>query len=62
MTESLRTTVKCQDPGDGSGDVIIDLPPEVLSAMNVGPGDLLSIELANAAIVLKCIGDANTIS
>ncbi|PLR64110.1 AbrB family transcriptional regulator [Pseudomonas sp. QC2] len=62
MTESLRTTVKCQDPGDGSGDVIIDLPPKVLAALNVGPGDLLSIELANAAIVLKGIRDANTIS
>ncbi|WP_445180348.1 AbrB/MazE/SpoVT family DNA-binding domain-containing protein [Pseudomonas sp. McL0111] len=62
MTESVRTTVKCQDPGDGSGDVIIDLPPEVLAAMNVGPGDLLSIELANGAIVLKSIRDANTIS
>ena len=62
MTESVRTTVKCQDPGDGSGDVIIDLPSEVLAAMNVGPGDLLSIELANGAIVLKSIRDANTIS
>ncbi len=30
--------------------------------MNLGPGDLLSIELANGAIVLKGIRDANTIS
>lgn len=60
MTESVRTTVKCQDPGDGSGDVIIDLPPEVLAAMNVGLGDLLNIELVNGAIVLKRIRDAST--
>lgn len=60
MTESVLTTVKCQDPGDGSGDVIIDLPPEVLVAMNVGLGDLLNIELVNGAIVLKRIRDAST--
>lgn len=60
MTESVLTTVKCQDPGDGSGDVIIDLPPEVLAAMNVGLGDLLNIELVNGAIVLKRIRDAST--
>ena len=60
MTESVRTTVTCQDPGDGSGDVIIDLPPDVLAAMNVGFGDLLSIELVNGAIVLKPIRDTDT--
>lgn len=45
MSDSVRTTVKCQDPGDGSGDVIFDLPQNVLAAMNVGLGDLLTIEL-----------------
>lgn len=60
MSESLRTTVTCQDPGDGSGDVIIDLPPDVLKAMNVGLGDLLSIELVEGAIVLKPVRDADS--
>ena len=60
MTPSVRTMVKCQDPGDGSGDVIIDLPPVVLAAINVGLGDFLSIELVNGAIVLRPIRDANT--
>lgn len=36
MSDSVRATVKYQDPGDGSGDGIIDLPPDVLTAMNVG--------------------------
>ena len=60
MSDSVRTTVKCQDPGDGSGDVIIDLPPDVLAAMNVGFGDLLTIELIEGSIVLKPIRDAKT--
>lgn len=59
MSESVRTVVKCQDPGDGSGDVIIDLPPDVLAAMNVGLGDSLSIEVTNGVIVLRPIRDAD---
>lgn len=60
MSDSVRTTVKCQDPGDGSGDGIIDLPPDVLTAMNVGLGDLLTIELVEGSIVLKPIRHADT--
>jgi antitoxin ChpS len=60
MSEAMQTTVVCQDPGDGSGDVIIDLPPDVLAAINVGLGDSLSIELVNGEIVLRPIRDANT--
>lgn len=55
MSDSLQTTVICQDPGDGSGDVIIDLPPDMLAAMDVGLGDSLSIELVDGSIVLKPI-------
>lgn len=53
MSESVQTNVTCEDPGDGSGDVIIDLPPDVLAAMNVGLGDSLSIELIDGSVVLK---------
>nr|WP_133777112.1 AbrB/MazE/SpoVT family DNA-binding domain-containing protein [Pseudomonas graminis] len=59
MTQSVRTIVKCQDPDDGSGDVIIDLPPDILAAINVGLGDSLSIELVHGTIVLRPIRDAN---
>jgi antitoxin ChpS len=58
MSESVRAVVKCQDPGDGSGYVIIDLPPDVLAAMNVGLGDSLSIELINGVVLLRPIRDA----
>ncbi|WP_372340296.1 hypothetical protein [Pseudomonas putida] len=34
MNESVRKTVKCQDPGDGSGDVIIDLPDDILESIS----------------------------
>ena len=54
-----RAVVKCQDLGDGSGDVIIDLPPDILAAMNVGLGDSLSIELINGVVVLRPIRDAD---
>jgi antitoxin ChpS len=49
----MQTTVVCQDPGDGSGDVIIDFHPDVLRTMNISLGDSLSIELADGAMVLK---------
>nr|WP_268894469.1 hypothetical protein [Pseudomonas asturiensis] len=39
MSESMQTTAVCQDLGDGSGDVIIDIHPDVLRAMNIGLGD-----------------------
>lgn len=57
MNRKLLTAAKCQDPGDGSGDVIIDLPPEMLAAMGVGIGDLLSVELVDGLIVLKKVRD-----
>ncbi|WP_133752706.1 AbrB/MazE/SpoVT family DNA-binding domain-containing protein [Pseudomonas sp. LP_7_YM] len=59
MSESSRTTVECQDPGDGSGDVIINLPSHLLESKNFNLGDSLSIELVNGAIVLKPIRDVN---
>jgi antitoxin ChpS len=59
MGELIQTTVICQDPGDGSGDVIIDLPPDVLEAMNLGIGHSLSIELVDGSIVLKPIHESD---
>lgn len=59
MSESMQVRVVCQDPGDGSGDVIIDLHPDVLRAMNIGLGDSLSIELADGAIVLRLVREAD---
>ena len=52
MSGSERWIVKCQDTEDGSGDVIVDLPPELLAKMGVGVGDDLTITVANGTIVL----------
>jgi antitoxin ChpS len=60
MSEYARKTVKCQDPGDGSGDVIIDLPSDLFEIMNLDLGDSLSVELVDGAIVLKPIRNADT--
>lgn len=59
MSQVVSTTVKCQDPGDDSGDVIVELPPEILTAMGIGVGDHLSIELVDGVIVLKPVREAN---
>lgn len=59
MNKSVRKTVKCQDPGDGSGDVIIDLPDDILESMGLNIGDVLTIELIGGSIVLKPIRNAD---
>lgn len=59
MTQSARTTVKCQDPGDSSGDVIVELPPDILKEMNLALGDKLSIELVDSVIVLRPVREPN---
>ena len=53
MSESERWTVKCQDTADGSGDVIVDLPPELLERLGLGLGDELTIEMVDGAVALK---------
>ncbi|MEO4013816.1 antitoxin Xre/MbcA/ParS toxin-binding domain-containing protein [Pseudomonas rossensis] len=53
MSENERWIVKCQGTEDGSGDVIVDLPPQLLAQMGLGVGDDLTITVTNGAIVLK---------
>ncbi|PHR17905.1 MAG: AbrB family transcriptional regulator [Sphingopyxis sp.] len=60
MSESVRTIVRCQDPGDHTGDVIVELPPNLLAGMEVGLGDSLTIELIDGAIVLRPISYGET--
>ncbi|WP_339540802.1 AbrB/MazE/SpoVT family DNA-binding domain-containing protein [Pseudomonas sp. RA_5y_Pfl1_P24] len=52
MNEAQRWTVKCQDPADGSDEVIIDLPPDLLASLGVSIGDVLTVEVIAGAIVL----------
>lgn len=53
MSENEHWTVKCQNTADGSGDVIVDLPPELLAKLGLSLGDELTIEIIDGAIVLK---------
>ena len=53
MVESKTWTVRCQDAADGSGDFIVDLPPELLAQMGLGLRDILTVEVIDGAIVLK---------
>ena len=53
MTESETWTVRCQDTADGSGDFIVDLPPELLAQMGLNLGDILTVEIINSAIVIR---------
>ena len=50
-TKSWRT--ECQDPGDGSGDMIIELPPVLLAALGWTLGDELIVERNEDGISLK---------
>lgn len=53
MTESQRWVVKCQNTADGSGDVIVDLPPELVMQLGLGVGSELAIEKVDDVVVLK---------
>ncbi|CAI8916458.1 hypothetical protein EMIT0324P_21178 [Pseudomonas chlororaphis] len=43
MNNSQSWTVTCQDAKDGSGDFIIDLPPDLLTELGLGVGDVLTV-------------------
>lgn len=43
----------CQDPGDGSGDVIVELPPELIETLGWTLGDELIVERNEDGISLK---------
>ncbi|MBC8649245.1 MULTISPECIES: AbrB/MazE/SpoVT family DNA-binding domain-containing protein [unclassified Pseudomonas] len=45
--------VVCQDPEDGSGDVIVELPSELLEKLGWALGDELVIEKREKGISLK---------
>ena len=45
--------VVCQDPGDGSGDVIVELPSELLEQFGWTLGDELTIETVEEGSSLR---------
>ncbi|MEU6148343.1 AbrB/MazE/SpoVT family DNA-binding domain-containing protein [Streptomyces sp. NPDC047081] len=45
-------TVECLDAGDGSGDVIVELPQDFLDEMNLKTGDTLDFAIDEAGIII----------
>lgn len=43
----------CQDPGDGSGDVIVEIPSELLEQLGWTLGDDLIMEAMEYGVSLK---------
>lgn len=62
MNATQSWTVKCDDPGDGSGDIIVNLPPELLKSLGLVLDDVLTIELIDGDIVLKPIRQRRELS
>jgi antitoxin ChpS len=52
MTEAKSWTSICQDFGNGSGDVIVELRPDFIAKLGLSAGDVLTIEVIDGAIVL----------
>lgn len=55
---SERWIVKYQNNEEGTSDIIIDLPPELLDQMGLGVGDDLELTVANDALVLTPMDNA----
>jgi len=53
VSKFLRWTVQYQNTKDGGGDVIIDLPTDLLTQSGLGAGDVLSIEVVYGSLVLR---------
>lgn len=45
-------TAVCHDAGDGSGDLIIEIPPSVISAMGLQTGDKVELEIVDGMLVI----------
>lgn len=52
-TENQRWTVTCQDAADGTGDMIVPLPDDLLSKIGLVIGDARTVEIkADGTIML----------
>jgi hypothetical protein len=56
-TQEPRTAI-CHDAGDGSGDLIVEIPPLVISAMRLRIGDKVKLEIVDGVLVLTPFRDA----
>jgi putative toxin-antitoxin system antitoxin component (TIGR02293 family) len=61
MSETERWIVKCQKTEDGTGDIIIDLPQELLDQMRLGVGDDLELTVLNGTLVLTPVRNSTSV-
>lgn len=59
MTIHGSSTAICHDAGDGSGDLLVHIPPGVIETMGLRYGDKLELELVDGALVLTPIRDGS---
>ncbi|WP_277960732.1 AbrB/MazE/SpoVT family DNA-binding domain-containing protein [Pseudomonas sp. RIT-To-2] len=52
---NVQVTVACIDPRDGSGDIVIELPAEVMAALNLECEDALNVEHIECRLVLTAV-------
>ncbi|UUY07703.1 AbrB/MazE/SpoVT family DNA-binding domain-containing protein [Pseudomonas sp. J452] len=56
-TQELRIAI-CHDAGDGSGDLILEIPPSIIQAMGLRIGDSVELEIVDGLLVLTPLRDA----
>lgn len=63
MTTTDRWRTVCQDAGDGSGDLVVELPSDLLERLNWTLGDELTIEIEDGIISIRlkqrAVGSSN---
>ncbi|MGH8452460.1 AbrB/MazE/SpoVT family DNA-binding domain-containing protein [Pseudomonas sp.] len=53
MDEQRRWTSFCHDAEDGSGDLVIDLPTDMLAELGWKVGDRLSIDVEGGLVIIR---------
>ena len=53
QTTPQEWELTCQDPEDGSGDSIVEIPPDLLESIGWKQGDTLTVEASEESIILK---------
>ena len=53
MTNSKKYIVTTKDTGDGSGDLMIEFPPELITELGWREGDDVDYEIIDGVLIVK---------
>ncbi len=53
VTEKRKWQTTCVDAADGSGDALVEIPPELLKEQGWGAGREFDLQLIEGAIILS---------